>query len=51
MQLQKSDSSKVMGMIENMNLDLAIIDLDMPEINGFDFIKMIKSNKSFQNFQ
>ena len=40
-------SSKVMGMIENMNLDLAIIDLDMPVVNGFDLIKMIKSNKSF----
>jgi CheY-like chemotaxis protein/nitrogen-specific signal transduction histidine kinase len=40
-------SSKVMGMIENMNLDLAIIDLDMPVVNGFDLIKMIKSNKNF----
>ncbi len=40
-------SSKVMGMIENMSLDLAIIDLDMPVVNGFDLIKMIKSNKSF----
>jgi CheY-like chemotaxis protein len=36
-----------MGMIENINLDLAIIDLDMPVVNGFDLIKMIKSNKSF----
>ena len=40
-------SSKVIGMIENLNLDLAIIDLDMPVVNGFDLIKMIKSNKSF----
>ena len=40
-------SSKVMGIIENMSLDLAIIDLDMPVVNGFDLIKMIKSNKSF----
>lgn len=36
-----------MGMIENLNLDLAIIDLDMPVVNGFDLIKMIKSNKGF----
>ncbi len=40
-------SSKVIGMIENTHLDLAIIDLDMPIVNGFDLIKMIKSNKSF----
>ncbi len=40
-------SAKVIGMIENLNLDLAIIDLDMPVVNGFDLIKMIKSNKSF----
>mgnify|MGYP003546870410 CR=1 FL=1 len=45
--IAEHQSSKVMGMIENMNLDLAIIDLDMPVVNGFDLIKMIKSNKSF----
>jgi len=45
--IAENHSSKVMGMIENMNLDLAIIDLDMPVVNGFDLIKMIKSNKSF----
>ena len=43
----ENQSSKVMGIIENMNLDLAIIDLDMPVVNGFDLIKMIKSNKNF----
>ena len=45
--IAESQSPKVMGMIENMSLDLAIIDLDMPVVNGFDLIKMIKSNKSF----
>ena len=45
--IAEHQSSKVIGMIENMNLDLAIIDLDMPVVNGFDLIKMIKSNKSF----
>ena len=34
-------------MIENMNLDLAIIDLDMPELNGYDLIKQIKSDPKF----
>ncbi|HSL87852.1 MAG TPA: response regulator [Ignavibacteriaceae bacterium] len=45
--IAESHSSKVISMIENMTLDLAIIDLDMPEINGFDLIKLIKSNKNF----
>jgi DNA-binding response OmpR family regulator len=45
--IAESHSSKVISLIENMSLDLAIIDLDMPEINGFDLIKIIKSNKNF----
>ena len=45
--IAESHSSKVMGMIQTMSLDLAIIDLDMPEINGFDLIKQIKSTPSF----
>lgn len=45
--IAESHSSKVITMIENMSLDLAIIDLDMPEINGFELIKLIKSNKNF----
>ena len=43
----ESHSSKVMDMIENINLDLAIIDLDMPEIDGFDLIKLIKTKPNF----
>jgi CheY-like chemotaxis protein/two-component sensor histidine kinase len=45
--IAESHSSKVYHLIENMSLDLAIIDLDMPEINGFDLIKQIKSNPKF----
>jgi len=45
--IAESHSSKVMEMIENIELDLAIIDLDMPEINGFDLIKKIKTNPKF----
>ncbi len=45
--IAESHSSKVMGMIENIDLDLAIIDLDMPEIDGFDLIKLIKSKPNF----
>ena len=44
-----SHSSKVMETIKDIHLDLAIIDLDMPEINGFDLIKLIKSEQKFTN--
>ncbi len=47
--IAESHSSKVSKMIENMDLDLAIIDLDMPEINGYDLIKQIKSKPAFAN--
>ncbi|MFZ0455954.1 MAG: response regulator [Ignavibacteriaceae bacterium] len=43
----ESHSGKVNDMIENMKLDLAIIDLDMPEVNGYDLIKQIKSKPNF----
>jgi CheY-like chemotaxis protein len=43
----ENHSVKVSSMIENMNLDLAIIDLDMPEVNGFELIKQIKSKPNF----
>ena len=45
----ESHSSKVNSLIENMHLDLSIIDLDMPELNGFDLIKEVKSNPKFSN--
>ena len=37
----------VMDLISDKELDLAIIDLDMPKINGFDLIKKIKSEDKF----
>ena len=45
--IAESHSSQVMGKIENINLDLAVIDLEMPEINGFELIKMIKSKPAY----
>jgi len=47
--IAESHSIKVMDMIESIRLDLAIIDLDMPELNGFDLIKQIKSKSNFAN--
>ena len=45
----ESDSSKVIDSIQNRHLDLAIIDLDMPEVDGFELIEMIKSYEQFKN--
>lgn len=45
--IAESHSGKVSDMIENMRLDLAIIDLDMPEVDGYDLIKQIKSKPNF----
>jgi len=47
--IAESRSSRVMDLIENINLDLAIVDLDMPELNGFQLIKLIKSNQRYAN--
>jgi CheY-like chemotaxis protein/signal transduction histidine kinase len=44
-----SDSTQVMDSIRNMHLDLAIIDLDMPEIDGVELIENIKSTEQFKN--
>ncbi len=42
-------SAKVMDLIKDKEIDLAIIDLDMPHPNGFELIKMIKSEDKFKN--
>ncbi len=42
-------SAKVMDLIKDKDIDLAIIDLDMPHPNGFELIKMIKSEDKFKN--
>ncbi len=42
-------SANVMDRIKNTDIDLAIIDLDMPHPNGFELIKLIKSEERFKN--
>lgn len=44
-----SNSSQVLESIQNSQLDLAIIDLDMPEIDGIELIERIKSLEQFKN--
>ncbi len=41
-------SANVMDRIRNIDVDLAIVDLDMPYPNGFELIKMIKSESKFE---
>lgn len=45
--LAENVSANVMGLIADKNIDLAIVDLDMPDPNGFELIKQIKSNPRF----
>lgn len=40
-------SANVMDRISDIDLDLAIVDLDMPYPNGFELIKLIKSSEKF----
>jgi len=47
--IAESVPTKVMGLIENIDLDLAIIDLEMPELNGYELIKLLKSNPRYTN--
>ncbi|MBI2418304.1 MAG: response regulator, partial [Ignavibacteriales bacterium] len=47
--IAESHSSRVIELIKDMQLDLAIVDLDMPELNGFELIKQIKSQTKFAN--
>ncbi len=42
-------SANVMDLIKDKEIDLAIIDLDMPHPNGFELIKLIKSEDRFKN--
>lgn len=40
-------SAKVMDLIKGKEIDMAIIDLEMPDPNGFELIKLIKSDPEF----
>ncbi len=45
--IAESRSVNVVTMLDTLNLDLAIIDLDMPEVTGFELIKQIKYRPKF----
>lgn len=42
-------SANVLNLIKDKDIDLAIVDLDMPHPNGFELIKLIKSEQKFAN--
>jgi CheY-like chemotaxis protein/signal transduction histidine kinase len=46
--IAEAHSSKVPDMITSLDLDLAIIDLEMPELSGYELIKQIKSDSKFR---
>jgi len=41
-----TDCKKAMKSIESINYDLIITDIEMPEINGFDFIESIQKKEN-----
>ncbi|MBU1113580.1 MAG: response regulator [Bacteroidetes bacterium] len=45
--IAESVSANVMDRIKDLQIDLAIVDLDMPPPNGFELIKLIKSDPKF----
>lgn len=45
--IAENDSSKVMDLIKDKDIDMAIVDLEMPHPNGFELIKLIKSEPKF----
>ena len=40
---------RALSFLEQMTPDLIILDIEMPEINGYDLLEMIKKNKALQN--
>jgi len=47
--IDENVSANVMENIKDKDVDLAIVDLDMPHPNGFELIKIIKSDPKFAN--
>lgn len=39
-----SDSSKAFGMIDSGNFDLILLDMDMPEVTGWEVLKYVRQN-------
>lgn len=46
---EAKDGVEAIENCSNMNMDLIITDLNMPEMNGFDFIRYIRKNLHYQN--
>lgn len=47
--LEANDGVSAIESCSNVNFDLIITDLNMPEMNGFDFIKYIKKNPNYKD--
>lgn len=44
--LDAQDGKKALGLIERTDFDLAILDYRLPDMNGIDILKKIKSKKT-----
>ena len=45
------DSQKTLEIIEKNNIDILLLDIVMPELSGFDLLKLIRSNKNYNDLQ
>src|ERR1700674_5664251 len=43
------DGDQVMNLLQKGNVDLVLLDLIMPRMNGFQVLKLIKGNPNFQH--
>ena len=44
-----TSGKKALSLLENSSPSLILLDIDMPEMNGFETIKLIKENENLQN--
>ena len=49
--LEAEDGIKALEVIKNNKVDFVVMDLDMPEMNGFEALSEIRKNKEYKNLK
>ncbi len=49
--LEAEDGLKALEVIKNNKVDFVVMDLDMPEMNGFEALSEIRKNKEYKNLK
>jgi signal transduction histidine kinase/CheY-like chemotaxis protein len=49
--LEAEDGLKALEVIKNNKVDFVVMDLDMPEMNGFEALSEIRKNKKYKNLK